>query len=264
MTIVPRRYVFLLIPGYSQLGFACALEALSLANLHPSGQTYYTWMVLSADGTPVPAYNGITTVVDGPLTDLHHDDTLVVCAGEQAGAGSTKPVLNWLRRETRRGIDFGALSSGAYTLALAGLLAGKRVVTHWQYRDALCELLPDVTIEKGLFTIDGRVFTTAGGAASMDMMPRRDRRSGPPVHPPTGTAVRQIPRCVPQAALPQLAAGEGTRVVAANLHERDRHLRGLRFPVPVAFLKVLPQQLWPEPRTGNARHPFVVDFVKPR
>ena len=36
MTIVPRRYGFLLIPGYSQLGFACALEALILANLHPS------------------------------------------------------------------------------------------------------------------------------------------------------------------------------------------------------------------------------------
>ncbi|ASM73825.1 MULTISPECIES: GlxA family transcriptional regulator [Roseobacteraceae] len=175
MTIVPRRYVFLLIPGYSQLGFACALEALSLANLHPSRRTYYTWTVLSENGAPVPAYNGITTAVDGPLTELRRDDTLVVCAGEKAGAGSTKPVLNWLRRETRRGIDFGALSSGAYTLALAGLLSGKRVVTHWQYRDALCELLPDVIIEKGLFAIDGRVFTTAGGAASMDMMLARIR-----------------------------------------------------------------------------------------
>lgn len=170
MTDAPLRYAFLLIPGYSQLGFACALEALSLANLHPSERVYYDWRVIGETGAPVPAYNGITTHVDTALTELHKDETLVVCAGHQAGAGSTKTVTNWLRREVRKGMDFGALSSGAYTLALAGLLSGKRVTTHWQYRDALTELLPDVIVESGLYTIDGRVFTTAGGAASMDMM----------------------------------------------------------------------------------------------
>jgi len=165
-----KRYAFLLIPGYSQLGFACALEALSLANIHPSGQTFYSWRLIGETGDPVPAYNGVTTAVDTALTDLDRNETLVVCAGNEAALGSTRAVLNWLRRETRKGMDFGALSSGAYTLALAGLLAGKRVTTHWEYRDALIELLPDVIIENSLFSVDGRVFTTAGGAASMDMM----------------------------------------------------------------------------------------------
>lgn len=166
----PRRYAFLLIPGYSQLGFACALEALSLANLHPSSQAFYTWRVIGETGDPVPAYNGITTAVDTALPELARDETLVVCAGNRAAEGSTKPILNWLRRETRKGMDFGALSSGTYTLALAGLLAGKTVTTHWEYRDALIELLPNVVIENSLYSVDGRIFTTAGGAASMDMM----------------------------------------------------------------------------------------------
>ena len=165
-----KRYAFLLIPGYSQLGFACALEALSLANLHPSGQIFYTWRLIGETGAPVAAYNGVTTAVDAALPDLDRDETLVVCAGDLAGENSSKPILNWLRRETRKGMDFGALSSGTYTLALAGLLSGKRVTTHWQYRDALTELLPDVIIEHTLFSVDGRVFTTAGGAASIDMM----------------------------------------------------------------------------------------------
>jgi len=172
----PRRFAFLLIPGYSQLGFACALEALSLANLHPSGQTFYTWRLIGETGAPVPAYNGVTTAVDAALPSLDRDETLVVCAGDEAGENSSRAILNWLRRETRKGMDFGALSSGTYTLALAGLLKGKTVTTHWEYHDALTELLPDVIVESTLFSVDGKIFTTAGGAASMDMMLDRIRQ----------------------------------------------------------------------------------------
>ncbi len=166
----PRRYVFLLIPGFSMLGFTCALEALTLANRHASGREFYSWLLLSADGQPAAAWNGVTVAVDDGLIGLHRDDTLVVCAGVDVAAGSTKPVLNWLRRETRKGISFGALSSGAYTLALAGMLGGKRVTTHWEYSTALTEMLPDVTLEDTIYSVDGRVFTCAGGASSMDLM----------------------------------------------------------------------------------------------
>jgi transcriptional regulator GlxA family with amidase domain len=166
----PQKYAFLLIPGYSQLGFSCALEALSLANRHPSGNRYFEWRVIGETNAPVAAYNGVTVGVDAALPELARDETLVVCAGENVGDGSSKAILNWLRRETRKGMDFGAISSGAYTLALAGLLSGKRVTTHWEYHGALTELLPDVVIENSLFSVDSRIFTTAGGAASMDMM----------------------------------------------------------------------------------------------
>ncbi len=169
----PKAYAFLLVPGFSSLGFSCAVEALSLSNHHPSGRKYYKWRLISETGSPVAAYNGVTVSVNSGLVELERDETLIVCAGENAGHGSTKAVLNWLRRETRKGMDFGALSSGTYTLALAGLIGGKRVTTHWEYKTALAEMLPDVIMEDTIFSVDGRVFTSAGGAASMDMMLHR-------------------------------------------------------------------------------------------
>jgi transcriptional regulator GlxA family with amidase domain len=175
MTSAPKAYAFVLVPGYSQLGFSCALEALSLANRYPTDGPFYRWRLLSETGAPVPAYNGVTVSVDGALAPLERDETLIVCAGEDVGKNVSKKLINWLRNEVRRGMDFGALSSGTYVLALAGLLSGKRVTTHWEYRAALTEILPDVIIEDSIFTVDGRIFTTAGGAASMDMMLDRIR-----------------------------------------------------------------------------------------
>ena len=108
--------------------------------------------------------------MDDALPELDPHETLIICAGENAGIASTRPLLAWLRRQTRKGMDFGALSSGTYTLALAGLIGGKRVTTHWEYKTALAEMLPDVIMEDSIYSVDGRVFTCAGGAASMDLM----------------------------------------------------------------------------------------------
>ncbi len=168
-----KAYAFVLVPGFSTLGFSCALDALSLANHHPSGRKFYRWRLMSETGAPVTAYNGVTVQVDSALAELSRDETLIVCAGENAGQGATRPLLNWLRRETRKGMDYGALSSGTYILALAGLIGGKRVTTHWEYKTALTEMLPDVIMEDTIFSVDGRVFTSAGSAASMDMMLHR-------------------------------------------------------------------------------------------
>ncbi|MDF1726155.1 MAG: GlxA family transcriptional regulator [Sulfitobacter sp.] len=169
----PRAYAFLLLPGFSPLGLSCALDCLSLANHHPSGQKFYSWRILSEGGVPVTGYNGVRIEADAGLVPLDREETIVVCAGEKAGAGSTQAVLGWLRRETRRGMDYGALSSGTYTLALAGLIGGKRVTTHWEYRTALAEMLPDVIMEDHIYSVDGRVFTCAGSAASLDLMLHR-------------------------------------------------------------------------------------------
>lgn len=154
----------------------CAQEALALANRFAGGQRYYDWMLVSEDGNPVQGWNGVQISVDAGLIDLGRHDTLIVCAGVDAAAGSSRKVLNWLRRETRKGMDFGALSSGTLTLALAGLLAGRSVTTHWEYVDAISETFPDVDVQESIYTVDGRVFTCAGSASSMDLMLDRIHR----------------------------------------------------------------------------------------
>lgn len=171
----PKRYVFLLIPGFSPLGMVCAQEALALANRFARDRRFYDWLLLSEDGAPVRSWNGVQVVVDDALRELHRDDTLIVCAGVDAAQGATKPVLSWLRRETRRGLAYGGLSSGAYVLALAGLLAGRRATTHWEYISAMTETFPDIDVQESIYTVDGRVFTCAGSASSMDLMLDRIR-----------------------------------------------------------------------------------------
>ncbi len=171
----PKAYAFLLVPGFSTLGFSCALDALSLANHHPTRREFYRWRLISETGEAVRAYNGVTVAVDTALPELARDETLIICAGESAGNAASKTLLGWLRRELRKGMDYGALSSGTYILAQAGLIGGKRVTTHWEYKTALAEMLPDVIMEDTIFSVDGRVFTSAGGAASMDMMLQRVR-----------------------------------------------------------------------------------------
>jgi transcriptional regulator GlxA family with amidase domain len=56
---------------------------------------------------------------------------------------------------------------------LAGLVDNKRVTAHWEYHSALTEMLPDVQMQDTIYTVDGRVFTCAGGASSMDMILHR-------------------------------------------------------------------------------------------
>jgi len=169
----PKRYVFLLLPGFSHLSFTCALEALSLANYSARDRDYYSWKLVSDGGGPVTGWNGVTVQVDGDLDDLTRHDTLIVCSGLDVGKAASKRVLSWLRRETRKGMDYGAMNSGAYVLALAGLVDNKQVTVHWEYQAALTELLPNVQMMDTIYTVDGRVFTCAGGASSMDMILHR-------------------------------------------------------------------------------------------
>ena len=85
----PKRYVFLLIPGFSPLGMTCAQETLALANRFAGGKRqYYEWILVSEDGAPVTSWNGLTVAVDAGLIDLHRNDTLIVCAGVDAAAGA--------------------------------------------------------------------------------------------------------------------------------------------------------------------------------
>jgi transcriptional regulator GlxA family with amidase domain len=79
-------------------------------------------------------------------------------------------VLNWLRREARRGVTVGGLCTAAYSLAKAGLLDGKKATIHWENQDSFLEEFEEVKLTKSVFVIDGNRISTAGGTASIDLM----------------------------------------------------------------------------------------------
>ena len=169
MPAVPKRYVFVLLEDYSQVSFCNAVEALRMAN-EESPRPFYCWHVISESGVSARSSNGLETQVQGGLTDLDHSDTLVVCGGDHVRRNSTPGILSWLRRQERRVGRIGSLATGGFTLALAGFLNGKRVTLHWDYLSSFAEMFPEAEVLDTIYDIDGRFFSCAGGAASLDLM----------------------------------------------------------------------------------------------
>jgi len=114
--------------------------------------------------------NGCVFGVESDLIELDRDDTVMLCGGVDVAEATTKKILNWVRREARRGVTIAGLCTAGYTMARAGLLNGKKATIHWENQDSFTEEFEDVELTKSVFVIDGNRITTAGGTASIDMM----------------------------------------------------------------------------------------------
>jgi len=166
----PRRFVFAMLDQFSLLSFTSAVESLRIANRMSSGKNLYDWRLISEGGETVTCSAKTVIQVDGGLDEMLRDDTILICGGMDIQQASSKKTLNWLRREARRGAKIGGLCTGAYTLAKAGLLNGKRATIHWENQDSFIEEFEEVELTKSVFVIDGNRFTTAGGTSSIDLM----------------------------------------------------------------------------------------------
>ncbi|MEP3638296.1 MAG: GlxA family transcriptional regulator [Paracoccaceae bacterium] len=165
----PQRFVFVLLENFSLLSFAGALDSLRIANMM-GGRELYRWTVTSEGGEAVAASTGTIFQVDGDLPELSRDDLVFLVGGINIQDATTKRILNWLRRESRKGPLIGGLCTAAYSLAKAGLLDGKRATLHWQNQDSFSEEFPEVDLTKSVFIVDGTRVTTAGGTSSIDLM----------------------------------------------------------------------------------------------
>jgi len=164
-----KRFLFVLLDDFTMLSFACALDSLRIAN-RALGQPAYSWMLLGEGGQTATCSNGTVFALDDDLIETQRDDVIVVCGGTDVAAASSKRVVAWLRRESRRGPAIAGLCTASYTLAIAGLLDGKRATIHWENQDSFAEEFEEVELTKSVFTVDGNRMTTAGGTASIDMM----------------------------------------------------------------------------------------------
>lgn len=164
-----RRFVFVLLDRFTMLSFSCAIEPLRLAN-YVAGRTLYTWALAGEGGVEATCSNGATFKLDMGLEDVDREDTILVCGGMDIQRATTKPVLNWLRREARRGNVIGGMCTGAYALAKAGLLDGKKATIHWENQDGFLEEFEEVKLTKSVFVMDGNRLTTAGGTSSIDLV----------------------------------------------------------------------------------------------
>ncbi|MDT8855628.1 GlxA family transcriptional regulator [Paracoccaceae bacterium Fryx2] len=166
---VARRFVFLLLDRFTLLSFAGAIEPLRIAN-RVSGENLYRWALAGEGGDAIACSNGASFKLDMGLDEIDRDDTVLVCGGIDVQRASSRAVIGWLRREARRGVIIGGLCTGAYAVAKAGLLDGKKATIHWENQDGFLEEFEDVKLTKSVFVIDGNRLTTAGGTSSIDLM----------------------------------------------------------------------------------------------
>ncbi|MEJ2452648.1 MAG: GlxA family transcriptional regulator [Candidatus Thiodiazotropha sp.] len=168
-TVIPIRYGFLLMPNYSMIAYASAIEPLRMANRIVE-QPLYEWVTMTLDGSPVSASNDLLIVPDCATTNAPRLDGVFVCGGIDIDRNYSKDLTAWLHKMAQGRTAIGALCTGSYLLARAGLLDGYRCTIHWENIASLRELFPNLVISAELFEIDRDRYTSAGGSSALDMI----------------------------------------------------------------------------------------------
>ena len=164
-----RRHVLaaVVFDGVSPFEFAVACEVFGIDRSADVGAPWYRFKVCSAEPGPVRAKTGFTMQTPFGLEALSRADTILVPAGD---GEDNQPLLEALRRAHRRGARIMSVCTGAFVLAAAGLLDGRRATTHWMHAAELARRYPLVKVDPDvLYVDDGDILTSAGTAAGIDL-----------------------------------------------------------------------------------------------
>lgn len=165
----PQHFVIALVEDFTHLAFACAVDPLRIANLL-SGKTLYRWSYASADGKTATSSDGTAIVVHHAFADIPVSDRVFVLSGIHMRQKDYRSLTARLRFLERSGTQVGALCSGAYALAKAGLLDGRKTAIHWDYHDSFMEEFPQVNLVGNVYVPDEKYITASGGTATADLM----------------------------------------------------------------------------------------------
>src|SRR6266404_6529469 len=163
--VVMQRVGFIVLPGFQMLSVS-ALSVFELAN-GEVGEQVYDLHLLSETGGSIRSSIGISVTTE-PF-DNKDFDTLIV--GGSAVAGSLTPgVIKFLHQALKQSRRVASTCTGAFILAEAGLLDGRRATTHWHGARELQARFPKIKVEEDrIFIIDGPVWTSAGMTAGVDL-----------------------------------------------------------------------------------------------
>jgi transcriptional regulator GlxA family with amidase domain len=161
-------------PAMLLLDVAGPVQVFASANdlvVNAGGALPYRLRVVAQDGGWTTASSGVTLAA-APLTKGSEAlDTLLIVGGPGAEAAAEDPALiDWVRRRAAQARRVASVCTGAFVLAAAGLLDGRRAATHWNYCTKLAQRFPAVHVEPDpIFICDGPVWTSAGVTAGIDL-----------------------------------------------------------------------------------------------
>ena len=171
----PDQISLLLIQGFSMLPFASLIDPFRMAN-RLSGKTLYQWHLISVDGEAVSSSGNIALNVDGAIDNIIDSgipmDNLFICGGVHIQQFNDRRVLNFIQRMGRSDNYLGAICTGSYLLARAGVLNGYRCTIHWENLDAFRENFPDLDSRASLYEFDRNRLTCCGSTAAFEMSVR--------------------------------------------------------------------------------------------
>lgn len=163
-----HRVVALLNPPQSPFELSCAAEVFG--TIRPELPVHYDFTVCAEHPGPLPTTLGYAMLVDAGLAALEEADTVVVPGWEPTGGLVPPVVLDALRAAHRRGARIASICTGAFVLAQAGLLDGRRATTHWRRAAQLATAFPAVSVDPDVLYVDhGDVATSAGTGAGIDL-----------------------------------------------------------------------------------------------
>ena len=167
---VPRQVVFLLLPRVHLLDMAGPAQAFDSAADY--GATYK--LIFCAGSAETPSAQGLVFKTATELPKLGPNDLVVIPGQRASQIDFNRPLVaemrSWLQETYQAGTHLASVCSGAFALAEAGFLDGRRCTTHWSLTDKLQRLYPDARVATtALYVHDGRITTSAGIASGIDM-----------------------------------------------------------------------------------------------
>src|ERR1019366_580990 len=132
----------------------------------------YEVRIVSRDGAPLATSSGLTIEPHASIAQAPtRIDTLIVPGGAgQRKAGEDQALLDWIGRASTKARRTASVCTGAFLLARAGLLNGRRATTHWARAEELAGAPPEVEVDPDpIFVRDGAIWTSAGVTAGMDL-----------------------------------------------------------------------------------------------
>jgi AraC family transcriptional activator FtrA len=163
-----HRVVALLNPPQSPFELACASEVFGTAP--QDAPPRYSFRVCAERPGPLQTTAGYAMLVEAGLAALREADTVVVPGWQPPGAPVPPKVAEALRSAHRRGARIVAICTGAFVLAQAGLLEGRRATTHWRTAARFAADFPEVQVDPDVLYVDhGDVATSAGTGAGIDL-----------------------------------------------------------------------------------------------
>ncbi len=171
-----KRVIIVAIPPAQELDVIGPLSVFSIANdvakARNGGHKAYAPEVVSGGSSRmIRGQSGIALAAERRYADVREPiDTLLITGGTGSRERLSPALLAWVEKRARTVRRLGSVCTGAFVLAAAGLLDGRRVATHWAHADDLAKRHAEITVDPGPIWIrDRNIYTSAGICAGMDL-----------------------------------------------------------------------------------------------